>query len=143
MTEIKQTKTMTEQFYDIAMNSEPSKFEFIRSLRGKYAAKALRKIFRKAMRIFTLIKKRIIKDYRNYMKNNDPINGLINLAALSGVNQCIKFYKDEIKMLNLELSEFQCFLNSGNRLKCRLGYVRQESELFNYKEAPIMGVEDE
>lgn len=141
--ENKKEPTLVEQFYNIAMTTESSKFEFIRSLRGKYAAKALKKIFKKALRLFKLIKKNIVKDYKKFIKNNDPVNGLFNLMALSNVNKCISFYSGEIKMLNSELSEFQCFLNSGNRLKCRLGYIRQESELFNYKEAPIMGVEDE
>lgn len=132
-----------DQLYDIASKGENSSFQFIRSMNGMLAAKALKRIFKRAVAGFSRLIKFSIKRYRKFIAQDDYINGFDEILLISELRYCLAYFKKELDLVKYELSEFRCFLNSGNWTKCLLGYVRSDQELFNYLEAPIKTIGDE
>ncbi len=134
---------LIDQFYEIAKTQAHSEFTFIRSMDGMYAAKAFKKIFKKAVALFSIIKRNAFKNYHSLIRKKKYLLGFEEILVISEADSCLDYYIKEIDMLKSELKEFRSYLNAGNWLKCILGYTRSEDELFNYLEAPIKSIEDE
>lgn len=120
---------------DLAKSGKKAEFEFIRSLQGLKAAKAVRKALRGVAEMFARLADGVEREYAVGVLSGNALLEL--LRPLYDFRRSQSFYEEELSVTEDMISEYRTYLRSGRWLKALFGFERTESELVDFRSIPL------
>jgi len=134
MTE-QEKETSINNFIKIIENAKKAnhfKFEFIKSLNERKAAKILLTTYKKIIKACKVSSKFVLKEYKKMIATAEDTAELI--TYMSDMDICVEFYSKELNTIYDMLDEFRFYLWSGHFLDIYLfNRTREEKDMIDMR----------
>jgi len=128
-------KKLFAELAAFALQSEPSKFEFITSLNMRSACRVYKRGIKRVIKIFKTLRDTLIKAYTEAINSGELLpDDVETITAIRNFDHCYKFYRHELNTVKDMLNEYHFYMWDGhNVIASYLGKQRSLLEMYDYR----------